>query len=394
MKKFIIAICGVMLAGGAIGADPEHYQEPFKKTFNSDIWKAFGLEYNDSLDSSLYSDLNKQIGKISNTTRGTHSDDGAVVLIIARDIYEHGGNFCMTQIQAANENGYRYTWLEYYDYPSKYLCEPLCIPGYYGTGCKQEGIADTCNTSELDFGEYVKKTSGEWNDRITTDVKVFRFDNSVGGSDTTTAKHRVLAVTKRMSHGVIVQPVEIVGERYQSGTGDGKYSYIKSVHSNGQDFLLCAEGYKANNDRTDCIFADELVDKCEFESRRFCEGFSESNFKSDQHAWDIDPDENCNYFVCKAGSDYAFEKQETKNCKKCATTRKQGIKDGVCVQCHDDEVFNNGSCDKYKQLSKHDLLDGFHNIGKCWMKSDPSEYKNCVLCPSGQTYNDEAKTCQ
>lgn len=393
MKKFIIAICGIILAGGAMGADPEHYQKPIPKTFSPDPWNLTSSAYSNSLQTNLYSQLNEQIGKPSATSHGTHGDEGAVVLIMARDIYANGGNFCMTQIQGANAEGRWYTWIDYYDYPNKYKCETLCRPGYYGTDCSWVSVPNTCDTHKLDFGNYSKKTSGGWDSQITKNITVFKANNVEGKASDTTATHRILAVVKKMDHGVIVSPVEIIAERYKD-SGD-RYSYIKSVQSNGQEFLLCAKGYKANDDRTDCIFADELVDKCEFESRRFCEGFSESNFKPDQHAWDINAEENCNYFVCKAGSDYAF-RPGTKICEKCETTRKQGIKDGVCITCEEpNQMFNGEGCVGYKYtLYAKDLLDGMYNVGKCWMKSSPSEYKDCVLCQSGQTYDDKGKTCR
>ena len=376
MKKFIIAICGIILAGGAMGGDPEHYQKPTRRSFSPDPWNVTTSAYSNSLGANLYNQLNKQIGRPSGASHGTHDDEGAVVLIIARDIYKNGGNFCMTQIQGANAEGRWYTWIDYYDYPNKYKCEPLCRPGYYGADCSETGVPDTCDTHKLDFGDYKRKTSGGWDSQITKNITVFKANNAESEANNTTATHRTLAVIKKMDHGVIVSPIEIIAERYKE-SGD-RYSYIKSVQSNGQEFLLCAKGYKANSNGTDCTFADELITKCEFESRSFCTGFSESDFKSDQHAWDINAEENCNYFVCKAGSDYAF-KPGTKICEKCETTRKQGIKDGVCVTCGDDRVFNNGICDKYEQVQKFNLLNGLCNVGKCWMESSPAEYSDCVF---------------
>ena len=387
MKKFIIAICGVMLAGGAIGAD--RYREPITySSTDTDSWPSWESDYNQVLGSTIYKDLEIQMLQTLPADHGTWIDEGAVVLIIARDIYEHGGNFCMTQIQAANANTRRYTWLDYYDYPTEYDCTRLCIPSFSGSECKSTSKPDCSRVSDsLNFGKYKKKTNGKDDNQITGTIKTLGFLNSQASTDTI-ATHKVLVVTKKMDHGVFVSPVKIIGERYQSGTGHGKYSYVKSVESNGQEILLCAEGYTANSGKTDCIEDP----RCQY-TYDYCDDIDPSDYSDDEKYEQVyDTEKECYKFECNTDNGYA--KDSDGNCKKCETTRNRGIKDGVCVTCPDDKVFNNGNCDKYKQLSKHALLDGFYNIGKCWMKSDPSEYKNCALCQSDKSYNETNKQCE
>ena len=406
MKKFIIAICGIILAGGAIGAkcniDSTHFKraktcfddtanlEACMKTYASWIPDT-SSDYNTSLGTSLYKNLNQQLGKPTTDNHGTYGDEGAIVLIIARDIYEHGGNFCMTQIQAANdEDCQKYTWLDYYDYPDKYKCEVLCRDGFNGQTCSEQPSSNCLDShNELIFGDDTQKKDGRNTDQITERVTVLSRINSENNNSDTKATHIVLAVVEQKDHGVIVSPVKIIGERYKDSSDKQLKTYIKSIQSNNQKTLLCAQDYKPNDNNTDCELIESChgqYDKCEDEKR---------NFDSNKHEWKtrtMSGGKICRYIVCKSG--YGLD-NDNETCIPCATTRNQGIKDGVCVQCHDDEVFNNGNCDKYKQLSKHALLDGFYNIGKCWMKSNPSEYKNCVLCEtSDQNYDDESKTCQ
>ena len=396
MRKFIIAICGVMLACGAMGADPSRYVKPkkYSSTSGGDVWNAgsYISSYTIPLDSALYTDLANQMSKISSDIHGTWDDEGAIVLIMARDIYDNGGNFCMTQIQAANENGRRYTWLDYYQYPGKYECEVLCRSNFWGPGCQKTGKPGCSSVGEINFGTYEKKTSGEDEHKITDKIQTFLAYNAEAEADTT-ATHRVLVVTKKMNHGVIVSPVEIIGERYQSGTGNGKFSYIKSVHSNGQTFLLCAENYEPNGNGDDC----ELSSWCGGDIR-ICSDETRT-FDESKHDWDTKNDKDgriCKFIVCKSG--YGLDPNKTdKSCIHCETTRKQGIHPdtGVCKKCDaNNEMFNNGNCDPYEPLSKSHLLDGLYNVGKCWMESSPSQYKSCVLCQSDKTYNENSKQCE
>ena len=339
MKKFIIAICGVMLACGAMGA-PEHYKVPKQIFYSPDVWKAYnnGKAYTNNLDSTLYTNLASQMSKVSTNVHGTNEDEGAIVLIMARDISNNGGEFCMTQIQAANTDGRRYTWIDYYDYPNKYECEPLCRPGYYGSGCSWVSVPDACDTHKLYFGKYEKKTSGGWENQITKNIKVFEATNAEASSDKN-ATHRILAVTKKMDHGVIVSPVEIIGERYKDS---GKWrSYIKSVQSNGQEFLLCAKGYKANDAKDDCVCPESLSPT---DTYNYCNDVNNpSNYINDEKYMPVlDDMEQCYRFECNKDNGYAKDPSNN-DCKKCERKFNQGINSsGECEQCEEpNEMFTN-----------------------------------------------------
>ena len=391
MKKFIIAICGVMLACGAMG-EPSRYGKPkkYSSTSGGDVWKSGGYStsYTTPLDSVLYHDLADQMSKISPDIHGTWNDEGAIVLIVARDIYDNGGNFCMTQIQAANENGTRYTWLDYYQYPGKYDCEVLCREDFWGAGCKKTGKPGCSSVGEINFGVYEKKTSGKDEHKITDKIQTFLAYNSEGESDTT-ATHRLLVVTKKMNHGVIVSPVEIIGERYQSGTWDGKYSYIKSVHSNGQKFLLCAENYEPNDKGDDCELSSWCggnIKVCSDENRTFDES---------KHEWDtkLEDGKICKFIVCKSG--YGL-KEDGQTCISCETTRTQGVKsNGECKQCDDNQIFKDGDCRDYKTtLKAQDLVKGIQRKFDCWMEMGGDAYRTCVNCPENRIYDKSTKTCK
>ncbi len=390
MKKIFIIICGILVMGDAAAA-PSHYQEP-KEVFyvpnNQDSWKAYNDgEYNKPLDNSLYTKLGTQLNKVSATNHGTHDDEAAVVLIMARDIYTNGngGYFCMTQVQAANQNGRRYTWIDYYDYPGKYKCEELCRKGYWGTGCTKTGTPDSCHTDKLDFGDYTLKTSGERNTQITNKTNVFVEDNAQGTS-TTTADHRILIVTKKMDHGVIVSPVEVTAERYQSGTGNGKYSWIKSVNSNGQEFLLCAQGYEPNASGTDCQEPSWCRQQQDFD--KLCPEFSTSDYKSEQHKIVNDATRGCNVIRCDY-SNYGFKTKNDLDCMECTGGALAYIDaDGLCNECPKGQYPNesgNGCMpeNKLDQYSKVDMQS--KNGRQCWLETTPERFAGCVNGCSGST---------
>lgn len=394
MKKIIVAICGIILAGGAFAA-PEHYQYPKQRFYSPDVWKAYnnGASYNTPIDSTLYKNLANQIGKDSH---GTHDDEGAIVLIIARDIYDNGGNFCMTQIQAANQNGRRYTWLDYYDYSGKYKCKTLCRPGFYGADCSKTGTPSSCDTEILDFGDYTKKTSGEWVGQITNKTKVFVYSNSEAQSSDTTATHRILAVVKQMPHGVIVSPVEVIGDRYRPGDLNGIYSYIKSVYSNGQEFLLCAQGYEANSSKTDCVKPTWCDKKTMLDN--LCDGYTTSQYREGEHKL-VDGEGNCeDKTVIRCAYDgYGFDKSSSdRTCIPCNENRKFGIdSDGVCQKCTTTgDYFNGIECAHGTPIPLRQLVDGITGTAKCWLKSTLSEYKSCVRCDKGEQWDDSTNGCK
>ena len=101
LKKFIIAICGIILAGGAIGAS----RVPDKKDFDWGQYDVFDRDVSNTFTKEGY----------FNNYEGTYGGgEGAIVAFVARKIYKNGGYFCATQIQAANENWNDHSWIDYY----------------------------------------------------------------------------------------------------------------------------------------------------------------------------------------------------------------------------------------------------------------------------------------
>ena len=390
MKKFLIALCGILVIGNAL-AGPSHYQVPHYVGLGiSNSWKATGGNYTNSLSgSSLYTDLATQMSKVSSSNHGTHDDEGAVVLIMARKIYANGGDFCTTQVQAANHNGRRYTWIDYYDYPGKYKCETLCRRGYWGPGCAKTGTPDSCHTDKLDFGTLTKKTTGGWDYQKTNSIDVFLEDNAEA-STRKTAEQWILAVVKKMDHGVIVSPVSVIAERYQDS---GKKSYITSVNSRGQEVLLCARGYEPNASGTDCQEPSWCRQQRDFD--KLCPEYSTSDYQSDIHKVEYDAFNKCNVIRCDYDN-YGFKSKNDLTCIECAGGELAYVNaDGLCDTCQKGEYpksSGNGCDSQMETYSQIQMKSGPNGNRECWLETDPEKFGGCVICSTNnQCWN--GKNC-
>ena len=369
MKKIIVAICGIILAGEALAAgndshDP-HIIEDLTEYDLKNAWKmASPWNYTKSVVGQF------TLERYINNTWGMCGDDeGAIVAIIAHKIYKNGGLFCTTQIQSANTS---YSWISYYKNEG-YKCETICKSGWYGDTCDQKGYV--CNPNTINYKEALDNVIGDTPLRtvdnrhcddkpITNDIDVFYYKN--GANNNTHSNVVLLGVLERKEHGVLVGPIQVNADRRNN-----RHSTISGVFSNGNTFWLCAPGYSENdNDCELSTLCGGTIRVCSDEKRKF---------DGSKHNWETKQEENgtpCKYIVCKSG--YGL-KPETEECIPCETTRKQGIKDGVCKQCDDNQIFKDGGCVNYKPLYAKDLIDGLCNVGKCWMESNSTDYHNCVF---------------
>ena len=406
MRKIIIAICGIIVAGGAMGAENRTYEHP--NVISDGIQNAWGWS-----SSFAYStDVSKKISpeNFYNDTNGTYghgsNGEGSIIPVIAREIYEHGGLFGMTQMQAAwtNRSGTgKPRWIDFFD-QDEYKRQVVCESGWSGTKCEKHEY--DCSDLDINYktklnnpldGKY-RILSGEQDGRITSEIDVFDYLDGYYGSsnnlpdgnfsDSKTDEHYsvVLAVIEIKPHALIVGPTKVKA----SATTITKAFSRKDSYK-----VLCAPGYTENSTHDDCV----LSSYCE-QVAELCYGENLNSFDENKnHEWATKTvnEKTCKYIACKSGYGLKKEGIESKECEKCETTRKQGVNaNGVCEKCTDhDKMFNGESCVDYRyRLYAKDLLDGIQNIGKCWMKSSPSEYKDCVLCGKGQYWNETNKQCE
>ncbi len=397
MRKILIAICLVM-ATTACFAEKRTLQVPTKEVSTA-VLTAWGITSGGALKLENYpSDIsgNFSIAGFYDTKAGTYgtNEEGSIVPIIARQIYEHGGRFCMTQVQAAyGSNSGKF--IDYFNRPSgdkTYKCQVVCEDGYSGNTCATKGYdcspdkqninytKDLNNTTDGSFritDSSVKQSSTY---RITTSTEVFDYKN--GGKNSDESFVAVLGVLRQNEHSIVVAPVLI----------RAYYNKIKWAHINdAQKKVLCAPGYTLNASGDDCEKAFECTDAyikpCENVTPKtdlFVEGTHEKYYTSGTN--------KCWYFRCAGEAGFEYEGAST--CVPCPQTSKQGVKsNGVCEKCTKKGQFffdeNSGCTDAEYSISPTQMARGkafLDQDAECWRKSDINDFKSCVLCDVGQCY--------
>ncbi|HNY25301.1 MAG TPA: hypothetical protein PKJ33_02010 [Alphaproteobacteria bacterium] len=318
---------------------------------------------------------------------GTFDDEWAIAGMVAQKIVEHGGYFCPYQIQCENTNRKRHSWTNYY-YPNgsgTVGCSWICEPGYGGMNCLSQSTSPSvCDTkiygisAGQKFGGLSLKTSGGSSNGKESEVSGFDQFGDDPESDV------LLGILKFGQHGVVVGPVKVTCGR--SGW-DSAHSYVSAVGTvAGTQKLLCANGYKANSDSTDCIAISE--DICATQNTKFCDGFAKTGYSSAIHS--LEQSSGCAKFFCTDATK-AFAKLNDYSCVDCSVSIKGGVSkiNGLCVQCQTGQYFDKvtSSCKTASAYTKVDLQYGKSKTKntvsdltkQCWILVNPSDYKKCTL---------------
>jgi hypothetical protein len=317
----------------------------------------------------------------------------ATTVLIAREIYENGGKFCPTRITASSASSYENVTLYYRDNPM-FTCYTICKPGYYGNTCEKSGTPSVCGNINY---ESVLKDKLKIDTKSDTSLSSYSINafgagqefSGYGLSRVETYQLTTLGIIGYVPYGVVVAPIKV------SASG---MSNTVSVSTNDRTTTLCANGYKIENGA--CVKPENCPriivvhpnqnDETAWEIN-FCPGYE--NYDETKHY--LVKNNTCYSYFCKKGG---FDPDSNrKDCiEDCGNTKKSGVLENRdCEICLDNKIFNGESCVDYKyRLYAKDLLDGIQNIGKCWIKSSPSEYKDCVLCSKGQYWNATNKKCE
>lgn len=405
MKKFIIAVCGIFISCQTTFAAS---REP-KITDAKEAWDISGGYNTNVRDSFTYSKyIPDNQSDMDTKQKGTYGGgEGAIVAFIARSIYENGGYFCATQIQAANENWNNHNWLDYYDRNNDgaiYPCKTVCKPGWGGNKCEKQVSADniTCDDEDFMMNFFKKDKLGKRREkgkeigRITENVEVFDIEhtNGVGNKD---AYDVVLGVINVKKHGIVVAPVRIHGRR--QGEYPNYRSRIKDVQSNNSSILLCATGYVEQNG--DCVKSSYCTEMGKYDN--MCPGYKKENYNEELHVLKTkevnisignglavgggNVNNKCTFFECKEG--YALEQGDTTNakCVPCGNDNRSGIVGGVCFECKETgQIFDATADNRCMNATPYTKAQMFENNNKkqCWLETDPDEFCKCVTgkeCP-------------
>lgn len=320
-------------------------------------------------------------GGLSGCT-GTYSDEGCIVLNIARIYNERGGYFCPTQIQVGNNNGSS-SWIDFYKASASAPCKWICVDGYKGENCAEMDDGSDPDAEPLTALKKGGKT-GNNSDKLGSQ-DVYYFNSSSGDRWPTVVN---LVIMKYLEHGVVVTRATVAGKC----DGDSKPycddSWVEAFSARKDvAYLLCADGFKRNADNSDCVRIDPNAD-----IRPWCTGWDQAAYKANQADFEIVKDGDCKTYRC-ADKKMAFATGDIndRTCTTCVDNPARGgpNKVGVCTKCPVGQVFDSAdnvrTCKPAMTLSRNDLQYGQGKNksadinSQCWIKTDPSEYRDCVF---------------
>ncbi len=374
MKKvFVFCLIGLTLVSGdAFATRRINHQAQRWWGYNGETGAGHGADF------VLHGTLQKA------SSNGTWGDEGAIVGVIARKIVEHGGYFCPEQFQCANSNNSGHTWTTYY-YPDGFSwdkCAWLCEAGYSGENCtRNNATAAFCDKSSyrMPNGKFsVKglKTSGKNSGEHEWDIPFINnwyekwgwYRNEIDV---------VLGAISFRDHGIVASPVHLKCAR------EASESWVAWAGKIGKSKLLCAAGYTANADGTDCV-----PEGCLLAELPMCENFDKALYSETRHS--LMQSGDCIKYFCKADGT-AFARAGDTACTSCPTDGSGGTdpNTGLCVICDQYKYFNSdtGQCETAQVYTKSDLQygkgktrgDAATNPGdQCWATLNPTVYQECV----------------
>ena len=338
---------------------------------------------------------------------GTESDEGAVLMLVARQVKTTGAKFCVTQIQGENTNESD-PWLGYYN-PSGnvFKCFWLCMPGYGGSECSESAESagqDLCDPTEISreaFSGY--RLARNNNAPSIEDIAwmFHRWTNGCSGNGNTYQEHEsFIAVSGWLpsKHGARVASMIAWSDRYGYSNMDSD----AKITTAGESLVMCSPGYKPNPSGTDCEPVNTTA--CLLSSASFCDGFARDKFNEVIHDLDSTGSGNCLRYFCK-DKNQAFPSLGDTSCVDCANGVKGGPhpKNGVCVTCNTGQYFDStsGECKTARGFSKKVLQYGPSEAKsttkvteECWTITDPDTYKACVGIGPEPAFTPTAETVE
>lgn len=333
------------------------------------------------------------------TLHNEHNDESVMLLMMARQINEHGALFCPTQAEGANNN--KQAWTEYRDPNGQQTCIWLCKDGYSGDQCQTspDTPATLCDIQSFSRTKYSSVSTRKNGSNIEDAIPFFELNQYHKCDGLKKQEHDIgLVINKWLPSGNGAFARKMVIHAYRSD----KKNSCASVYpaSTSHDILVCKNGYKPNGTGTDCEPIDPSLCTATRAANNLCPGWDLSKYDETKHTLITQPtrkimgiQHQCYQYTCTAAN-HAFASDTDHNCIECATTPRNGIhpENGTCVKCPTGKIFNaedadNNYCATAIMLSRSDLIYGKgknrnstqEHTDQCWTKSTPEEYKKCVL---------------
>lgn len=320
-----------------------------------------------------------------------YTDEYALQMMVAVNINEHGAYFCPIQVEAKNKNKGK-SWTEYAMIGATSGCRWLCAKGYTGSECAADASSNrvtTCDTSPFVRNNYddLKRVTSGANIEDEIVKKSSDKEEECEGQRTKQEHNVILAITRWApgGHGAWVRPLVV---RAQKEGWKDMVSWPVLYYTGTTEILLCVDGYKPNDDGTDCVAIN--ADICP-EVPSMCPGWTEID--EGLHMVVQSAGKNCFEFRCK-GENQAFASITNRSCIECPTNSRGGMSsvDGTCVKCEAGKVFNNKAtstathCGEAIAYTKSDMQYGKGktknnnpDVAKqCWTMTETDAYRECV----------------
>ena len=314
--------------------------------------------------------------------RSNNAIDEAIVMVYAaRQIVEHGGYFCTTQLRSRNEGrrGCPKIWTQYQNPNGDFekTCFWLCEPGYSGNECKNSNSApsgDECKYTKLSPDTLKKNISY----------------NESGGLDNASVE----SIMRQNDHQGF----------FRFGHGNTKngneYDVIlaaKSYLENGHGIVaspatFAAHGGMWNRDDygdswTDCKYGDSnltiTANSAGYKTKTLCmPGFSGPGCTTT--ACTVCDDELTKFNKTTGTCSDCIENHVHDQSGKCVPCPDGAVvipDQDKCLTCKETEYIKDGTCAPRKKISKQQLYN-------CYPNSDnPTDFALCVqdTCTNGQT---------
>ena len=330
------------------------------------------------------------VTKISKTNE--NSDEGVMLMMIARKITENGAMFCPTQVESRNKKRSN-AWTQYRDLTGgdESKCVWLCKDGWMGPTC------DTVVTDDADCIIPTEKTLKATNfdnysivkngTNIENDIPTFDWaqTDKCGHNKGTDEHDSFLAIKswEPKGHGAFVRQFVVRADR----TNWPDWDSVTAIYpvSNTADILVCQSGYKPNSMKTECE-AIQLASCTKAEQVEKL-GADAAVYDEEEHVIEQGEDGSVELSCREVGYGFA---PGTKNCVLCDTTPMfSGKSDsGECVTCPKGTFFNatdsaNKYCTPARKITKSQLEFGNDanrklDVSKqCWTMAG-TDYANCV----------------
>ncbi len=348
MKKFIIAICGILVVSVASASEESTYGDSWKVTGTKNTYE---LIYNKGVENQLAPQL------LDSRT-----------IIAARKIYENGAEFCLIKTVGRSEQYSNYSPaynnslnMSYYIQKNP-ICKTICKVGFWGSECQNKVTPNTTCARDGDYETFFQSDMAELaktnisklqkvNDIQVFDEGTITLKGYSWDPDYNYSYSIMLGVVDFIDNGVVVAPYMITGN--------------KSVKTNDTaTTTLCVQGYVLGDNNT-C----KKPDGCKTINIKIGTG-SGSNPSNSGNTNSTNDDDTAS---CGTGKDYERYGANTAGiCLDCWEKGKNKIYSKIKKQCVNAHAYSK----KKMQYGQGD--ESAEVQFQCWTLTDSGTYDVCV----------------